>query len=376
MSIFGEPRGSEMTSRPDEGPGAAVERAQIVGTGLIGGSVGLALKGAGWHVTGSDARVDVEQAALRAGVVDAVGTDRSASLVVICTPSAQVVGVAQAALDASTDPGLIVTDVSGIKAAIVEGITDPRFIGGHPMAGSEQVGVAGARADLFVGATWVLTPGAATPPASYGRLLAIVRSLGAQGLALSAPDHDRLVAHVSHVPHLVASALMNEAAAAAESDAALLLLAAGGFRDMTRVAAGDPSIWPDLCVENASAILETLDALETQLSTLREAIAAKDRSAISRALVSASAARQALPGRAADPDQLCEVRIPVPDRPGVLAEVTAAASELGVSVVDVEIAHSVEGGRGVLIVVVAREQADRYAATLRTRGFSCTVVAL
>ena len=145
---------------------------------------------------------------------------------------------------------------------------------------------------------------------------------------------------------------------------------------MTRVAAGDPSIWPDLCVENGSAILEGLDALGAQLSLLRNAIAAGDRTAIHQALVSASASRRALPGRTADPELLAEVRIPVPDRPGVLAEVTAAASELGVSVVDVEIAHSVEGGRGVLIVVVAREKADGYASTLQARGFACTVVAL
>ena len=348
----------------------------MVGTGLIGGSVALALRKAGWHVSGIDLDPSVAAAAVEAGVIDASGVDGAADLVVICTPSGQVADIANEVLAASGSPDLIVTDVAGIKAAIVEQVEDPRFIGGHPMAGSEQLGMAGARSDLFVGATWVLTPGPTTPADTYGRLLAIVRSLGAQGVSLSAQDHDRLVAHVSHVPHLVASALMNEAATVAESDSALLLLAAGGFRDMTRVAAGDPAIWPDVCVENASAILEGLDGLEDQIAGLRRAIADGDRPAIHAALTTASRARRALPGRSVDPEQLAEVRIPVPDRTGVLAEVTATASELGLSVVDVEIAHSVEGARGVLIVVVAREEAPRYAAALRERDFVCTVVEL
>ena len=365
-----------MTFQPEFDSELEHNRAQIIGTGLIGGSVGMALRRAGWHVTGTDTSIDAQEAALAVGAIDDVGRDAVASLVVICTPSRYVAGIARSILDASTDPGLIVTDVAGVKAQIVEEITDARFVGGHPMAGSEQLGVAGARGDLFVGATWVLTPGEDTPADTYGRLLGIVRSLGAQGVSLNARDHDRLVAHVSHVPHLVASALMNEAATVAESDAALLLLAAGGFRDMTRVAAGDPTIWPDVCVENAEAILEGLDALGQQLETLRSAVAIGDRRALHAALSSASVARRALPGRSVDPEQLSEVRIPVPDRPGVLAEVTATASDLGLSVVDVEIAHSVEGGRGVLIVVVARDEAERYAEALRTHDFPCNVVEL
>ena len=319
-------------------------RAQVIGTGLIGGSVAMALREAGWHVTGSDVDEATEAAALEADAVDVVGDDPDADLVVICTPSAQVVEVARSALSRNSHPGLIVTDVAGVKAPIVDAIEDPRFVGGHPMAGSEQLGAAGARSDLFVGAIEI------------------------------ADDLRETV--VSHVPHLVASALMNEAASVAESDAALLLLAAGGFRDMTRVAAGDPTIWPDVCVENATAILEGLDALEVQISSLRRAIATQDREALHAALTTASQARRALPGRSADPEQLAEVRIPVPDRPGVLAQVTSTASELGLSVVDVEIAHSVEGGRGVLIVVVARDEAARYARALQNLEFTCSVVDL
>jgi prephenate dehydrogenase len=150
-------------------------------------------------------------------------------------------------------------------------------------------------------------------------------------------------------------------------------MAAGGFRDMTRIAAGHPGIWPDVCVENRTAILEALDSLTDQVRVVRDALAAGDRSTIYSLLEEASRARKALPGRATDPGQLAQVRVPVPDQAGVIALVASTASDLGVSVVDMEIAHSVEGDRGVLIVVVAAEAATRYAAALKEQGFSCTV---
>lgn len=351
-------------------------RAEVIGTGLIGSSVALALRAAGWHVTGSDLDAGTAAAAMEIGALDAIGEDPSSTLVFICTPSDSVAAIAEQILAERTDEELIVTDVAGVKASIAEAITDPRFVGGHPMAGSERLGAAGARPDLFLGATWVLTPVAETTPERYGRLLGVVRSLGAAAVALSPSDHDRLVALVSHVPHLVAAALMNEAAAAAEGDAALLQLAAGGFRDMTRIAAGDPSIWPDVLVENSTAVLEGLDQLESQIASLRAAVEGGDRDAIHQLLESASSARRSLPGSATDPDQLAAVRVLVPDQAGVLASVAGAASELGVSVVDVEIAHSAEESGGVMIVIVDRGEVDRFAVALRERGFACSVAQL
>jgi len=358
-----------MTSPPDEGADA---RAVVVGVGLIGGSIALALRAQGWHVSGVDADGTRLDEALKRGILDAIGEDPEASLFVVATPAGAVVETARALLSRYQGESVLVTDVAGIKAAICLSIDDPRFIGGHPMAGSEQAGLDGARADLFVGASWVLTPGPSTPPGPYARLSGIFKSLGAQPLALQASDHDRLVAHVSHVPHLVAASLMNQASDAAEDDTALLQLAAGGFRDMTRIAAGQPGIWPDVCVENADAILEALDALTEQLSEVRAALSQGDRSTILGLLERASRARQALPGGATDPGQLAQVRIPVPDEPGVIARVASAASDLGVSMLDVEIAHSIEGDRGVLIVVVAQDHAEAYAEALRRLGFICT----
>jgi prephenate dehydrogenase len=244
------------------------------------------------------------------------------------------------------------------------------------MAGSEQAGLSGARAELFVGATWALTPTSATTPERYSVLVGAIRALGATSLALTAADHDRLVAMVSHVPHLVAGAMMNEASLLAESDAALLRLAAGGFRDMTRVAAGHPAIWPDVCIDNRDAILAGLASLRGRLATLEAAIAGKDRSTILSELTSASAARRNLPTSTPDPAELAQLRVPVPDRPGVLAEITTAASDANLNIYDLEIAHSAEGSSGVLIMVLDAAAAPVLAAELEARGLRTSVEAL
>jgi prephenate dehydrogenase len=358
-----------MTSLTEAGPG---RRALVVGTGLIGGSIALGLRRRGWHVSGVDADAARAADALAGGVVDVVGDDPAAEVIFVAVPAAAVAGEVRRIL---ADPGrradAVVTDVSGVKTAIVEDADHPRFIGGHPMAGSEQIGLHGADSDLFEGVVWVLTPTAVTDLGSFDRLKSVVLSLGADVLVLSAADHDRLVAVVSHVPHLVAATLMNTATAGAEQDGALLRLAAGGFRDMTRVAAGHPGIWPDICAENAVPIVDALDALVRDLESMRERIATQDRPGLLDALQKASAARRNLPARLVRPDHLAELRIPVPDRSGVLAEITSLAADEGISIYDIEIAHSAEGPRGVLILVVDGGDADTLAAAVEAQGYRC-----
>ncbi len=215
----------------------------------------------------------------------------------------------------------------------------------------------------------MLTPVAGTDPHHFATVDAVVRSLGAEVVALPPDRHDALVAVVSHVPHLTAAALMGIANERAEEHAALLRLAAGGFRDMTRIAAGTPAIWPDICAENRDAILEVIDRLQAELGALRGYVADADRSGLLGALETAQAARRNLPGRAVRPELLAEVRVPVPDREGVIAEVSTLASELGVNIADFEIAHSSEGDRGVLILVVDRAGADGFCQRLTERGY-------
>lgn len=370
-----------MTSRPEERPPATPDRsstterprrAQLVGTGLIGGSIGLALRARGWFVTGDDLDPGRAADARAMGVVDRVGHDPGAELAFVATPLGAAVG-AVVELLARGGPDLVVTDVCGVKAPVVAGAGHPRFVGGHPMAGSEQAGLAGADPGLFEGATWVLTPTGDTDLQAFSRLRDVVASLGADVMTLSPADHDRLVAMVSHVPHLVAAALMNAASRGAKEDAALLRLAAGGFRDMTRVAAGQPGIWPDICADNAGAITAALDVLLGDLSDMRRRVAAADRTALLAVLQEASAARRALPARASRPDELSELRMPVPDREGVLAEITAVAGGLGINIYDIEIAHSAEGPRGVLMLLVERGEADRLRQAVTRRGYRCSV---
>lgn len=352
----------------------AGRRAALVGCGLIGGSVGLGLRAAGWHVTGADADRSTAERALELGCVDAVGVDPAAELTFVCVPPDAIAGAVRAAL--ATGPGLV-TDVGSVKHGVVAAVDDPRFVGGHPMAGSELDGLDGADATMFAGATWVLTPTEATDPAAFALVRDAIVGLGAEVVAVSADRHDELVAMVSHVPHLTAGTLMNLADDAATEHATLLRLAAGGFRDMTRIASGQPGIWPDICTANAPAIVGVLDRLIERLGAVRDIVAEGRRDDLLAHLTQARRARANLPARMAGrPETLAEVRIPVPDRPGVLAEVTTLLGELGVNIVDLEIAHSTEGVRGTLLVLVDAGQADLVRGALFARGYRPTTTRL
>jgi prephenate dehydrogenase len=181
------------------------------------------------------------------------------------------------------------------------------------------------------------------------------------------------VALVSHVPHLTAATLMNLAADTALEHATLLRLAAGGFRDMTRIAAGEPAIWPDVCVDNRAGILDVLDRLVAALGQVRNLVATGDRVQMLAMLERAREARINLPAGVPSGETTAEVRVPVPDRPGVLAEVTTLFGEMAVNIYDLEIAHSAEGDRGVLVLVIDAAATDRARQALHIRGYRCSV---
>jgi prephenate dehydrogenase len=325
-------------------------RATVVGVGLIGGSIGMALREAGWHVSGVDSDGECCVRGLELGAIDAVGWDPAAEITFVAVPVGVVTQLVADALESSPDG--VVTDVGGVKAAIVHAVDDPRFVGGHPMAGSELEGVAGADASMFRGANWVLTPVVGTGDDAFTRVRAVVRSLGAEVVTLAPERHDALVAIVSHVPHLTAASLVGLAARRSEEHSAVLRLAAGGFRDMTRIAAGHPGIWPDICAENRTAITEALDDLIGALGEVRREVAETDGVQLLQRLESARAARMSLPTGAPPPSELLEVRISVLDRKGEIASVAALASDLDVNIYDLEIAHSAEGDRGVIVLIV------------------------
>jgi len=341
-----------------------------MGLGLIGGSLGLALSQRGWQVSGIDARSEIESEALALGVISSIGLDPEAEITFIATPVSSIADQAKLAL--AKTKGLV-TDVGGVKVVIANEIVDPRFVGGHPMAGSELVGLQGADATLFEDAVWVLTPTDSTADTSFASVAKIVGALGAEIVVLTPARHDQLIAVVSHLPHLTAATLMGLANNSAEEHVAVLRLAAGGFRDMTRVASGHPDIWIDVCRENRSAILTALDGMIDGLQSMRSIVDSGDDAALLKRLQTARTARANLPGRVRELLDVVEVRIPIPDRSGAAAEVFTLAAKLGVNVANFEVVHSVEGERGILVVVIDKSSQDVFRGGLIARGFRPTI---
>jgi len=347
-------------------------RANVIGMGLIGGSIALALRELGWHVTGDDIVPGRAEEAVAREVVDAAGLDPDASLTFVAVP---VLAVPDQVKRALAETSGVVTDVGGVKRSITDAVDDPRFIGGHPMAGSELDGLDGADKAMFNGAVWVLTPVASTADSTFAQVASVIADLGADVVAMAPERHDDVVAVVSHLPHLTAATLMGVAADRAEEHAALLRLAAGGFRDMTRVASGRPDIWLDICAENRPAILDALDLLISRLGEMREIVRTDARDDLYARLQRAREARTNLPIRAAHPEELVEMRIPIPDRPGAAAEIFTLAAELGVNIASFEVVHVAEGS-GVAVILVDVDVADLYRGGLLARGFRPAVTRL
>ena len=344
-------------------------RGQIVGTGLIGGSVALALGEAGWHVTGFDIDAQRAERALEIGVIDAVGIDPEAELTVVAVPAGALEKEIRNALQQTKG---MVTDTGSVKAMVARSIDDPRFVPGHPMAGSEQDGVDGADQQIFEGAVWVLTPTEGTDDLGLRQLQTVLSSMGCDVVTMTPERHDALVAIVSHVPHLTAASLMCLADDRALDDAPLLRLAAGGFRDMTRIAAGHPEIWLDICEQNSEAIVAVLDEFSDRISNVRSLVAEADRDGLTTVLSQARRARTNLPSRYVRPQDLIEIRIPIPDRKGQIANITMLAADCDVNIADIEVAHSTEGAEGVLVLVVARAEVQRFLAVLAGQGYKPT----
>jgi len=350
--------------------------ALIVGVGLIGGSVGLCLREAGWKVLGRDRSTSCLERALAVGAIDSiapVGFLDDVDLTFVATPVGVIANEVEVALRDTTG---FVTDVGSVKTPLLQLMENPRFIGGHPMAGSEQEGVDGSRSDLFEGRTWVLTPIETTDDETLATIRSIVSGFGAEVVSLPPAQHDSMVAIVSHVPHLTAASLMGLADERSIEHRSLMRLAAGGFRDMTRIAASHPGIWPDICNENREAIVTELDRLVAALSSVRSIVADGDRDALVSILERARSARLALPALFARAEDLAELRIPVADQKGALAGITMIATELDVSIADIEIAHSVEGDEGVVILLVESANGALLRDGLTARGYKAVMRSL
>lgn len=364
-----------------EGP-EALRRVAVVGAGLVGGSVALACRAAGvGQIVVTDADPRVREQVARRGLADRVALDvadavRDADLVVVAVPAAAVPDVVLEAARHAPD-GCVLTDVASLKLDLtleVESrLTDAhldatRFVGGHPMAGSERSGPEAADGSLFQGATWVLTPTVSTAPATLQLLSTLLRAMGARVLALAPARHDELVALVSHLPQLAASALADVAGeVAADAGEVVLAVAGGGFRDTTRVAASDPTLWRGILGGNRTAVLAALGRYEGRLAQLRTALETGDDDGLEAVLARASDARRRLVPKTADLS-FVDVIVALDDRPGALALATTALGEAGINVEDVAMRHAVAGGRGALLVRVAAGERDRALAAMAAQG--------
>ncbi|MBW3592640.1 MAG: prephenate dehydrogenase/arogenate dehydrogenase family protein, partial [Actinobacteria bacterium] len=303
-----------------------LERLAIVGTGLIGASIGLAAKRAGIRaVVGFDASRESLAVARERGAIDEGAPSlehalREAEVAVVATPVSSLPAQVEAALRASDD-GCTVTDVGSTKTGITRAVSDRRrFIGGHPVCGSEAHGPLHASGELFEGATWFLTPVAETDPERYRILHAFVTSLGAVPVAVDARAHDRLLALTSHLPHALANLLLNHAGSLRVEGHEPLAAAGGSLRDMTRVAGANPRIWVDIFLDNADELGRALVEHRRRVEELERALDERDAGFLARWIGEAAGNRRRLLDVAyADPGEIQRLRVHVPDRPGVLS---------------------------------------------------------
>jgi prephenate dehydrogenase len=271
-------------------------RVAVVGLGLIGGSIALAAREhAGASVSGWDADVVAIDTAVEHGVIDRRSATleeavADAEVVFIAAPVGSLPELAAQVLRCAPED-CAVTDVGSTKRTVVDAHSDPRFVGGHPLAGSEAIGAANARADMFVGATWYLTPAGTTSASALGRVRELVAALGANPVELDADVHDELMAVVSQLPHVFANVLV---AQATDARFAGHLEPGPSFRDATRVAGANTAVWTDIYMSNRDALGTALDEAITRLTHVREALIAGDAGVLAQWNDGASVARRHL----------------------------------------------------------------------------------
>jgi prephenate dehydrogenase len=351
-------------------------RIAVVGTGLMGASVGLGARAAGAEVRGWDSDAGNLATAAERGAVEAASSLEQAldgvELAVVAVPVATLPMQVEAVLAATSD-GATVTDLGSTKAWSA-GLGD-RFVGGHPVCGREARGPAAATAEMFNGATWFLTPTAATDPQRYRTLHGFVTSLGAVPVAIDPEAHDRLVALTSHLPHALANLLLNQAGASRVEGHEPLASAGGSLRDMTRVAGANPRIWVDIFLDNAGPLREALADHRRRVEQVEAALEKRDAGFLARWIAEAAWNRRRMLADAFDaPGDLQRIDVHVPDRPGVLAGITQALGAERINIEDFELRHlSPERGGTLTLLVSGREQAERAAAELEAQGYSAAV---
>ncbi len=349
----------------------------VLGVGLIGGSIGLAARRrAGAEVSGYDRDREVCSRALELGAIDSATGDiaqavSGADVVFVATPLSAIAETVAGAL-AAAGPGCVVSDVGSTKRPLAAAGADERFIGGHPLAGAETAGVEHAREELFDGATWYLTPArGSTAGVLYERLHRLLSTIGARPTAIDPVTHDRLMACVSHLPHVLANALVEQAAALTGEDGTQRLPAVGpSFRDATRVAGANTRIWTDIYLSNRDALAEGIDELLERLGEVRSRLAEADAEALGAWNERAKDEREKLLGAGLVGGPVQELRASVPNRPGVIAEIALALGRDGVNIADMALSPSHDNRQGVIALWIrGDEEAGRAQELINGLGF-------
>jgi prephenate dehydrogenase len=358
-------------------------RIAVLGVGLIGGSIGLAAKRRlGAEVTGFDAERANAERGVEVGALDRVGETIPDALegaeVVFCAgPVAALPALVADALDAS-GPDAAVTDVGSTKRELIAGLLHherpERFIGGHPVAGAESSGVDNARGDLFEGARWYLTPTERTSGVHYDRLQRAIADLGARPQAIDPETHDRLMATVSHLPHVIANVLVQQAAAAAIEESERLPEVGPSFRDTTRVAGANPAIWGDVFAANSEAVAREVDAAAERLREAAEVIRSGDSDRVSAWHRAAREDRRRLLEADLVGGELYELRLSVENRPGTVAEIALALGRTGVNIEDMALYPAPDMRTGAVSLWVAGEaESARAAEIVRELGHTVSI---
>jgi prephenate dehydrogenase len=347
----------------------------IIGVGLIGGSVGLAARERlGATVRGYDCSAPRLDQALARGAIDRACEDLAdavggADAVFVAVPVGGLPGAVGEALS-HAGPACVVTDVGSTKRAIVAAHDDERFVGGHPLAGAESAGVEHARADLFDGATWYLTPTERTSGVLYERLHRLVHGIGARPAAIGADAHDTILATVSHLPHVLANVLVAQAARALDDGDERLPATGPSFRDATRVAGSSSAIWTDIYISNRDALAAEIEATIARLGSVRDALLAADAAGLTAWNDAAASDRRRLLEAQLAGGHVFELRASVPNRPGVVAQIALELGRAAVNIADMALYPAADMSEGVVALWVAgAEAADRAQELIVKLGF-------
>lgn len=350
-------------------------RIAVLGVGLIGGSIGLAARRRlEADVAGFDPDRELLARAEELGAIDSVHQSAAAAvegaeLVFCAAPVTALPGLAAEALDAAGED-CAVTDVGSVKRDVIAALgSESRFIGGHPLAGAETAGVENARDDLFEGARWYLTPTPNSGGMLYDRVQRAISEIGARPQAIEAETHDRLMATVSHLPHVLANVLVTQAATALSEEAEHLPEVGPSFRDATRVAGANPAIWGDIFAGNREAVASEIDGVIARLGETAELLRAGDRDAVGAWHEQAGRRRRELIDAEIAAGPLHELRVLVPNRPGIVAEVALELGREGVNIEDMALYPAPDMTSGAISLYVAGdEQAERAEKLVRELG--------